>query len=338
MLFVPLPFVVAILLLVLFAAVARRDDEAPRNLPFLALILVSVLQSLLSGLRWGYGMQGVMFIAPIGAAIVPPLAYCGVSRLMRTSRLATLLRIGLHGAPAVVIVLLVALWRDAIDVALVLIFVGYAVAILLLMRPGTDALRLATFENAVPAYRAILFAAFALLLSAALDTFVFLDLAWTQGRYALVMITVGNLAALIILSIAGAVASRSRTPLEVVEPTPEPDVAEDKETMIAIQRLMETRRIYRDMDLNLDRLARKAGIPTRQISAAINRTTAKNVSQYVNEFRIAEACRLLAETEKSVTEIMFEVGFQTKSNFNREFRRVTDMAPLQWREKNEQPA
>jgi AraC-like DNA-binding protein len=115
-------------------------------------------------------------------------------------------------------------------------------------------------------------------------------------------------------------------------------VAEDKETMIAVQRLMETRRIYRDVDLNLDRLARKLGIPARQISAAINRTTAKNVSQYVNEFRIAEACRLLVETEKSVTEIMLEVGFQTKSNFNREFRRVTDMAPIQWREKKAQPA
>jgi AraC-like DNA-binding protein len=30
---------------------------------------------------------------------------------------------------------------------------------------------------------------------------------------------------------------------------------------------------------------------------------------------------------------MFEVGFQTKSNFNREFRRVTDMTPLAWRER-----
>jgi AraC-like DNA-binding protein len=63
-----------------------------------------------------------------------------------------------------------------------------------------------------------------------------------------------------------------------------------------------------------------ATIPARQISAAINRLAAKNVSQYVNEHRIAAACRLLAETDRPVATIIFEVGFQTKSNFNREFR------------------
>ena len=52
----------------------------------------------------------------------------------------------------------------------------YAVAILLLMRLETDALRLAPFEEAAPAYRAILFAALALFFSAAVDAFVSFDL------------------------------------------------------------------------------------------------------------------------------------------------------------------
>ncbi|MCF1465185.1 helix-turn-helix transcriptional regulator [Agrobacterium vitis] len=56
-----------------------------------------------------------------------------------------------------------------------------------------------------------------------------------------------------------------------------------------------------------------------------------NVTMPVNAFRISEACDLLSETKKPVTEIMFEVGFQTKSNFNREFRRSTEMTPLEWR-------
>lgn len=83
--------------------------------------------------------------------------------------------------------------------------------------------------------------------------------------------------------------------------------------------------------LHLDRLARKLDIPARQISSAINRATAENLSQYVNEHRIAEACALFVETGKAVTEIMFEVGFQTKSNFNCEFRCVIEMPPLEWR-------
>ncbi|MFK0161057.1 helix-turn-helix domain-containing protein [Rhizobium sp. NPDC090279] len=338
MLFIPLPFVVAILLVVLFVAVKARDDGASPNFPFQALILLAALQATLSGLRWGYAIQPVMYVMPVAAAVVPPLAYLGVSRLARKSSLSTIQQICLHALPAGLIVVLIAMWRDAIDIAIVLTDVGYAAAILLLMRTGTDALRLAPFENADPTYRAILFAAGALLLSAAVDTFIWLDFAWAGGEYALKIITFGNLAALAILAIAAAAASHSHAPADKAEIVRPPEFLQDQQTLAAVQTLMKDRHAYRDVDLNLDRLARKLAIPARQISAAINRATGKNVSQYVNEYRIAEACSLLAETEKPVTEIMFDVGFQTKSNFNREFRRVTDTTPLEWRERSLSPS
>lgn len=337
MVFIPLPFVVAILLLVLFITVARRNDGEPANLPFLFLVLISALQSLLLGLRWGYGVREVMYLTPIIAACVPPLAYCGVAQLVRRTRFQPWQRIGLHSLPAVGIAILLVVWREAIDGALILIFVGYATTILLLMRPGTDALRLAPFEGVAPAYLAIVFAAAALLLSSTIDAFVILDLALAEGRHTPQLVSLGNLMALIIISIAGAAASRSRTPADTVDVAPTYPVEQDDETIGAIQTLMEGKHVYRDADLNLDRLARKAAIPVRQISNAINRATGKNVSQYVNDYRIAEACRLLTETDKSVTEIMLDVGFLTKSNFNREFRRVTDMTPLAWRGKTAKP-
>jgi AraC-like DNA-binding protein len=223
-----------------------------------------------------------------------------------------------------------------IDVALATVFVGYAIAILLLMRTGTDALRMAPFDGAVPAYRAILFAAGFLLFTAFLDIFVALDFAWTLGENALPAITAGNLGGLFFLSIAAAFASRSQMPIEASDTPPQPETIEDKEVLRAVKAIMSAKYVYRDPDLNLDRLARKTGITARQISSAVNRATAKNVSQYVNEYRVSEACTLLTMTEKTVTEIMFDVGFQTKSNFNREFRRVTDMSPLQWRQTSAQ--
>lgn len=335
--FVPLSFVVAVLLLVLFVAAVRRGDERTANRPFLALILVSAFLSVLSGLRWGYGVRGpIMGLAPIGASLVAPLAYAGVTELVRRSRAPVARRLALHSLPMLIIIVLMVTWRDAIDMALVLNFVAYAVAILLLMRPGTDALRFAPFEGAAPAYRAILFAALALLFSAAIDTFVFFDLTWMRGEHAPPLIAIGNLASLVILSIAASTASRSHPvteAVEAVEAAMRPETGGDKQTLGAVEALMTMKRVYRDVDLNLDRLARKLGIPARQISTAINRATGKNVSQYVNEYRIAEACALLVETDKAVTEIMFEVGFQTKSNFNREFRRITEMSPLEWRER-----
>ena len=332
MLFIPFPFVVTILLVVLCFAVAWRDHEAPLNIPFLALIMLGAVQSFLSGLRWGYGVDNVRYIAPVLAAFIPVLAYAGVLRLIKHPKGSFVRQVWMSAVPALVILCLSVFWRDMIDLALVLIFVGYSVAILLLMRSGTDALRLAPFEGAMTAYRAILFAAGFLISTAILDIFVALNFAWARSENAISVITAGNLGGLFFLSIAAAFASRSHMPVDVSDSGPTPETREDNEVLAVVKTIMTTKNVYRDPELNLDRLARKTGITARQISSAINRATSKNVSQYVNEYRISEACALLSETDTTVTEIMFDVGFQTKSNFNREFRRVTDMSPLQWRE------
>jgi AraC-like DNA-binding protein len=72
-------------------------------------------------------------------------------------------------------------------------------------------------------------------------------------------------------------------------------------------------------------------LPARQISRAVNRIQKRNVSQFVNDIRVREACRLLKESSLSITQVIYECGFQTKSNFNREFLRVTGKTPRQWR-------
>ncbi|MFC3324583.1 helix-turn-helix domain-containing protein [Mesorhizobium cantuariense] len=336
--FVPLPFVVALLLFILLWVVARREDESAPNLPFLCLILVAALQSVFTGLRWGYGISEVGYIAPVSAAIMPSLLYAGVSRLVRTSNRRWPALLGIHAKPAVIIIVLVFCWREAIDVALISIDFIYAAAILWLLRSGADGLRLAPFDGAVPAYRAIIAAAVTLCLSGGLvDMLVSFDLASGHGDRAATVIGIANLFILVFVGVAAAAASQSHVPLNAAEPaeaSSPPDAGEDAEAIARVNELMREKGLYRDANLNLNRLARRAAIPARQISAAINRATARNVSQYVNGYRITEACRLLSETDQSVTEIMLAVGFQTKSNFNREFRRVTDMTPLAWRERN----
>jgi AraC-like DNA-binding protein len=79
----------------------------------------------------------------------------------------------------------------------------------------------------------------------------------------------------------------------------------------------------------LARLARKLIVPAKQLSAAINRTKGENVSRYINRQRIEEACRLLS-TGQSITVAMLDSGFNTKSNFNREFLRVKGSNPSTW--------
>ena len=109
---------------------------------------------------------------------------------------------------------------------------------------------------------------------------------------------------------------------------------EDSAVAASVDALMREKHLYRDVDLNLGRIARKLNLPARRVSLAINRIHGMSVSQYVNNHRIEEASRLLTSTDEPVTRIMFDAGFLTKSNFNREFLRVTGLSPTAWRQHN----
>lgn len=343
----PLPFVVAVLLLILLARIARDDDEGPANRPFLALIVACIVQSVLIGLRWGYGVEEVRYLVPVLAAVLPPLVYASFAGLAQTSSHPWRARVWLHALPACLVAVLVGLWPGAIDLVIVGVYLGYAAALLRLARPGPDALGLARLEGVVPAYRALQLAAAALVASAIIDAIVALDFEWTRGEHAATLIAISNLLGLLLLSLAATVAGRTQAPAEPTEPAAvlpragaegDGDVVEkaDGEAVEKIDDLMRTQELFRDANLNLNRLARRAGLPARRISIAINRIRGKNVSQYINGYRIAEACRLLMETDQPVTKIMFDAGFQTKSNFNREFRRVTGTNPQAWRAKSQE--
>jgi AraC-like DNA-binding protein len=343
--FLPLPFVVALLLLILFASLARRHKPVLPNLSFLALIAACALQSVLLGLRWGYGMEAARSVLPIVAATLPPLVFASFGGLARDD--AAGIRAGgrqapmwLHALPTVLVAALVLLRRDLIDFVLIAVNLGYAIALLRIARSGPDALRLVRLEGALPTYRALQIAAAVLIVSAMIDGLVALDLELMRGAHAAAVVAIANLAGLFILGLAGAVGGRSRPssePAEAADAGPAASTPNDSATMAAIDELMRGRKLFRDANLNLDRLARRAGLPARRISVAINRVAGKNVSQYVNGHRVEEACRMLVGTDQPVTTIMLEVGFQTKSNFNREFLRVTGESPSAYRGNHRQP-
>ncbi len=99
--------------------------------------------------------------------------------------------------------------------------------------------------------------------------------------------------------------------------------------MDRLNALMDEETLFLDADLTLDRLSRRLRVPVKQLSAAINRTTGDNVSRYVNAFRIRCACQHL-QAGDTVTNAMLSSGFNTKSNFNREFLRLKGCSPSTW--------
>jgi hypothetical protein len=63
----------ALLLLLLLAALLHHSGWRGQNRPFLVLIGFSALQSIVLGLRWGYGVGELRYVLPILASCFPPL-------------------------------------------------------------------------------------------------------------------------------------------------------------------------------------------------------------------------------------------------------------------------
>lgn len=54
--------------------------------------------------------------------------------------------------------------------------------------------------------------------------------------------------------------------------------------------------------------------------------------EFLNEYRISQACKQLIETEKAVSEICFDVGYESIPYFNRQFKKIKGCSPREFRE------
>lgn len=64
------------------------------------------------------------------------------------------------------------------------------------------------------------------------------------------------------------------------------------------------------------------------------KATGKTYSDYLNELRINEACRMLVQTEQTINEISYACGFETLSYFNRVFLFKKAITPSTFRKQN----
>jgi AraC-like DNA-binding protein len=98
----------------------------------------------------------------------------------------------------------------------------------------------------------------------------------------------------------------------------------------------EKERPYLDPELSLKKLSENVNIPIRQLSQLINENIGSNFYDFINGYRIEMAKKLLiiSAKEKTVSEILYESGFNTKSSFNTAFKKETGMTPTEFRNKN----
>lgn len=81
----------------------------------------------------------------------------------------------------------------------------------------------------------------------------------------------------------------------------------------------------------LNEIAEKVSMTVPAYCRYFKKSTGKTFTQFVNEFRIVHATKLLAENPSSITDICFESGFNNFSHFNKLFKKFTGKSPLKYR-------
>ena len=69
----------------------------------------------------------------------------------------------------------------------------------------------------------------------------------------------------------------------------------------------------------------------KTISATIKKKSDLTFKEYLNSIRIAEAKRLLKSSDRNVSEIAYQVGFNSPNHFNRIFKSSENCTPTEFK-------
>ena len=98
--------------------------------------------------------------------------------------------------------------------------------------------------------------------------------------------------------------------------------------------LMDSKKLYRNPDLTLPKLAKKLGLSANTLSQVLNGHCGQSFYNFVNTYRLEEVISMMRDPKydgKSVLELLLEAGFKSKSTFNPIFKKYTGKTPSEYR-------
>lgn len=107
---------------------------------------------------------------------------------------------------------------------------------------------------------------------------------------------------------------------------------------LVAERTKEYVRIHACEGITVPDIARNLGFSRRIMEKRVRESTGKSVLQLMREVRLAEACRLLTETDIPISEVMSRSGYQVNSNLCVLFKRIYGMSMRQYRMLNRKKA
>jgi AraC-like DNA-binding protein len=104
-----------------------------------------------------------------------------------------------------------------------------------------------------------------------------------------------------------------------------------------LKNYMAEKKPYLNPDLNLPQLAGELNIPSHHLSQVINKNLGQNFFDFINRYRIEEVKSKITHPDYqkySVLGIAFDAGFNSKSAFNRVFKKITGQTPTQFKKQH----
>ena len=109
----------------------------------------------------------------------------------------------------------------------------------------------------------------------------------------------------------------------------------DEEAILIKTKLFEVfkeRSLFRDHTIKLKDLAKEINVTPHQLSQFLNNNLQKSFNQYINEFRVEEAKKILKTNDSFTLEaIGYEVGFSSNTTFYAAFKKITGSTPAKYR-------
>lgn len=103
-----------------------------------------------------------------------------------------------------------------------------------------------------------------------------------------------------------------------------------------IRLVMEDGKLFLNPRLTLDEFSEHVQLPSRMVSAVINRCLNQNFQEFVNTYRVEEAKRILGQPDYKqlpILDVALMAGFNSKTSFNRFFNKFSGLTPSQYRQK-----
>ncbi len=330
---VPTSWLISILAVFIAAAVVSR----PR-LPIAARVLFGLglsfnaVVTVFVGLRLEYGVDGLSQVQPHVAILIAPSLWLGFQSLASTSGFPTrqcLQRVAIGIGAAELALFAPLAW--SVDVVVIATNTVFAVLLSMMLRQPSDAFVQVAPSKSRLTRLALFFALLFVVLVIAADTAIFVAVLSAGNAGVIDLLTgvsgVGVAVVLLCALIGVPLVLGAQSADGSHEITAQEPLKENQDLLSKLDQLMMEHQVFTDPDLTLARLGRRLHCPARSVSKAVNRVHGENISRYINGYRVRHAAMLLKTTDLPVTDIMLEAGFQSKSSFNTEFRRLTGQTP-----------